>query len=355
MRSALLLFSCALAGLAQIQPGQPAPPEERATFRIPVNTVIAPTTVLTKKGEYVNGIQLGDFTLYDNGKPQKITADVAFEPLSLVVDVQASADLEEILPKIQKIGIEMSVLVAGADGEVSVVAFDHRIRVMQDFTTESTKVEQAFRQITPGGQNHQLIDAVNQSVRMLQKRPTERRRVILVIAEKRDKASQGKLREVMEAVQLANISIYAVDISSVIAGLTSKGQPPPPPPIPVTAQAVPAGAVQTPTSIDQNYYNGNYIPVFVDIFKGVKSLFSDDTLDVFTRYTGGKQYSFIKKETLDKAVSSIADEIHSQYLLSYVPNNQDEGGFHDIKVVVNRPGLEVRTRPGYWKAATPTP
>jgi len=93
MRSALLLFSCALAGLAQIQPGQPAPPEERATFRIPVNTVIAPTTVLTKKGEYVNGIQLGDFTLYDNGKPQKITADVAFEPLSLVVDVQASADL----------------------------------------------------------------------------------------------------------------------------------------------------------------------------------------------------------------------------------------------------------------------
>jgi VWFA-related protein len=270
-----------------------------------------------------------------------------------VVDVQASANLEEILPAIQKVGIEISYQVAGANGEVAVVAFDHRFRVMQDFTSEETKVENAFRQITPGGQNHQVIDAVDQSVRMLKTRPKERRRVILIIAEKRDNGSAGKLREVMEAVENANISIYAVDISSVLAGVTSKGQPPPPPPIPATAQAVPAGGVQTPTSIEQNYYNGNYIPVFVDIFKGVRSLFIDDTLDVFTRYTGGKQYSFVKKEKLDKAIESIGQEIHSQYLLSYVPNNQDEGGFHEIKVVVNRPGLEVRTRPGYWSAAVP--
>jgi hypothetical protein len=36
--------------------------------------------------------------------------------------------------------------------------------------------------------------------------------------------------------------------------------------------------------------------------------------------------------------------------LSYSPNNQIEGGFHEIRVVVNRPNLEVRTRPGYWVA-----
>jgi hypothetical protein len=39
--------------------------------------------------------------------------------------------------------------------------------------------------------------------------------------------------------------------------------------------------------------------------------------------------------------------------LSYSPNNQTEGGFHEIKVIVNRPNLEVRTRPGYWVAARP--
>ena len=52
-------------------------------------------------------------------------------------------------------------------------------------------------------------------------------------------------------------------------------------------------------------------------------------------------------------ISGIGDELHSQYLLSYSPNNQTEGGFHEIKVVVNRPKLEVRTRPGYWVAGRP--
>jgi hypothetical protein len=35
-------------------------------------------------------------------------------------------------------------------------------------------------------------------------------------------------------------------------------------------------------------------------------------------------------------------------VLSYSPNNKDEPGFHNIKVSVDRPGLLVRTRPGYW-------
>jgi hypothetical protein len=45
--------------------------------------------------------------------------------------------------------------------------------------------------------------------------------------------------------------------------------------------------------------------------------------------------------------------LHNQYLLSYQPNNLSEGGYHKIQVVVDRPDLEVRTRPGYWKATEP--
>ena len=100
--------------------------------------------------------------------------------------------------------------------------------------------------------------------------------------------------------------------------------------------------------MEQNYYNGNYVPVFVDIFKAVKSVFVDDTLDVFTRFTGGREYSFVGEKSLDKAISGISDELHSQYLLSYSPNNSDEPGFHNIKVSVNRPGLKITTRTGYW-------
>jgi VWFA-related protein len=192
-----------------------------------------------------------------------------------------------------------------------------------------------------------------QGIRMLRGQPNNRRKVLLLIAEKRDKGSELHVREVLTEAEFANVVIYSLDISSAMAALTSTGMPPPPPSIPTTAQHLPAGAVLTPNSIDQQYYTGNYIPVFVDIFKGVKSLFVDDALDVFTRFTGGKEYSFISEKSLERAVLGISQELHSQYLLSYSPNNKSEGGFHEIRVTVNRPQLEVRTRPGYWVAAQP--
>lgn len=374
MRTALIFFICAV-GFAQA-PGTLDPAKAGAsnqpnstkpllpppvstqdsgdlTIRTNVNVVIAPTTVRDRNGDFVNGLQLQDFELYDNNKLQKINADVRDEPLSLVVAVQRSSNLETFLPKIQNIGSMLNQLVAGQDGEIAIVGFDHRIQVMQDFTKEGTKVSEAMKKMTPGSSNHAVIDAVNQSIRMLKNRPSDRRRVLLLIAEKRDRGSELRMRECLTEAQFANVSIYSLDISTVIAALTDKGMPPRPPSVPPEAQHMPGGYPATPTMIDQNYYMGNYVPIFVDIFKAVKSVFVDDTLDVFTRFTGGREYSFVGEKSLEKAISGISDELHSQYLLSYAPNNQTEGGFHEIKVIVNRPNLEVRTRPGYWVAGRP--
>src|SRR5258706_11792721 len=108
------------------QPGQPAPPQTQTpaddsdTRIISTTTVVvAPTTVLDKHGDYVDGLQPSDFTLYDNGKVQKISADVSFEPISLVLAVQASYSLNDILPKIQKVGNEVNDLIVGAGGEMA--------------------------------------------------------------------------------------------------------------------------------------------------------------------------------------------------------------------------------------------
>ncbi len=352
MRKTLIFLACT-AAFSQA-PGTLDPSKEpQAVIRENVNVVIAPTTVRDRSGSLVDGLQLQDFQLYDNNKLQRITADVRDEQLSLVVAVQRSSNLNEALPKIQRIGPLLSALVAGEGSEVAVVSFDHRIEVVQDFTNEATKINQAMQKLTPGSSNHAVMDAVSTSVRLLQKRPSDHRKVLLLISEKRDRGSELHLRDALEQAQFANIVIYSLDISTMVAALTDKGMPPPPPPIPVTAQHMPAGAAVTPTTVDQNYYMGNYIPVFVDIFKAVKSVFVDDTLDVFTRYTGGKEFSFISDRSLERAVTEIGEELHSQYLLSYSPSNQNEGGFHEIKVVVNRSGLEIRTRPGYWVAARP--
>lgn len=326
---------------------------DTAKFISGATVVVAPTTVRDRNGEFVNGLQLGDFSLYDNDKLQKINADVRDEPLSLVVAVQRSSNVDIFLPKLQKIGTQLNQLLAGQDGEIAVVGFDHRMQVMQDFTKEGTKVSEAMQKMTPGSSQHAVVDAVNFSIRMLKNRPPARRRVLLLIAEKRDKGSELRMRECLTEAQFANVSIYSLDISTVVAALTDKGLPPRPDSVPPEAQHLPGGYAATPTTQVQNDYMGNYIPVFVDIFKAVKSIFVDDTLDVFTRFTGGREYSFVGEKSLDRAIAGISDELHSQYLLSYQPNDQTKGGFHEIKVIVNRPNLEVRTRPGYWVAGKP--
>jgi VWFA-related protein len=362
MRPALIFPLCTAlvcaVGFAQA-PGtldpskQPAKPDENFTFESGVNVVIVPTTVRNRNGEVVDGLQLQDFELYDNDKLQKITADVRDEPLSLAVAVQRSSDLTEILPKIQRVGSMLNQLISGQDGQMAIISFDHRIKVEQDFTSEGAKISEALQKLTPGSSQHAVIDAVDTSIRLLKKQPKERRRVLLLIAEKRDRGSELRLREALTQAQFANIAIYSLDISTLVASLTKEPTPPRPPSVPPEATHLPGNYPATPTTIDQNSNVGNYVPLFVDLFKATKSIFVDDTLDVFTRFTGGREYPFVGERSLEKAIEGISEELHSQYLLSYAPNNQTEGGFHDIRVMVNRPNLEVRTRPGYWVAGRP--
>lgn len=367
MRNTLMMLLLCTAGFAQQQPGTLDPAKdpakiaekekeekaEKSTFGVETNIVIAPTTVLDKHGYYVNGLVPQDFQLYDNNKLQHIVADVHDEPLSLVVAVQKSSNLNEILPKIQRIGVMLKDIIAGQDGETAVIAFDHNVVHVQEFTNDTGQITETMKKLKPGSSNHAVDDATMEGIRMLKHRDPQRRRILLLIAEKRDKGSQLHVRDVLEEAEFDNVAIYSLDISSIVAGLTSVGMPPRPPAIPAAAEHMPAGGDATPTTIDQNYYMGNYIPAFVDIFKGVKSMFVEDPVIVFTRFTGGKEYPFISEKSLEKAIEGISQELHSQYLLSYTPNNRSEGGFHEIKVTVNRPQLEIRTRPGYWVASRP--
>ena len=69
--------------------------------------------------------------------------------------------------------------------------------------------------------------------------------------------------------------------------------------------------------------------------------------------TGGSYYEALSSVELTSIYSELGRRLASQYLLSYSPNNLDEGGFHNIRVEVNVPGLKIRTRPGYWIAGRP--
>ena len=181
--------------------------------------MIAPTTVRDRNGEFVNGLQLQDFELYDNNKLQKVTRMSETSRFRWLWRCSAAPTSPSSCRRFRESGRMLNQLLAGQDGEMAVVGFDHRIQVMQDFTNEGTKISEAMKKMTPGSSNHAVIDAVDQSIRMLKNRPRDRRRVLLLIAEKRDRGSELRLREALTEAQFANVSIYSLDIS------TSRGRP----------------------------------------------------------------------------------------------------------------------------------
>src|ERR1017187_7774497 len=72
---------------------------------------------------------------------------VALPLISLVIAVQANDRVESVLPQIQKIGVMIEPIVIGDQGEASVLAFDSRIRQMQDFTSDPAKITEALKRI----------------------------------------------------------------------------------------------------------------------------------------------------------------------------------------------------------------
>lgn len=342
----------------------PAPDPAEATEQRPettivttVNVVVAPVTVVDESDNYVNGLQPHQFHLFDNEKPQDIRVDVAFHPLSIVLVVQANSAMESVLPKVQKIGTMLQPIVIGDQGEAAVLAFDHRMQLLQDFTNNADQVSEAVKKIKPGSTSSRMIDAVYEAVRMLRNRPQNRRRIILLISETRDIASEGRAREALHAAQLANVNIYTVNVSRLFTTLTAKPQPPRPDPLPPAARPLPPNVPATPNTVMQTWGShgqqaANFIPLLIEIYRDVKAIFKSNPVEVFTKGTGGREYGFTTQRGLEDAITDIGREVHSQYLISYAPNNKEEGGFHEIRVqVTGRRDVKVRTRPGYWLGA----
>ena len=325
----------------------------RPDISITTRRVLVPTTVKDiDTGGYINGLEASDFTVYDNDKPQKIISEATFQPLSLVLVVQANSEIEPILPKIRKMGVLLQGLVTGEGGQVAVLAFDHRQQVLQDFTTDPAKLDDAMQKVRSGSSTAALIDSVWYADHMLVDHDpgNKTRRVVLLLSRDVDKGSEAHLQETARKMQFDNVLIYCVNVSKFLTTMEKKMDYPRPQNGGIPPEALPnlrgAGTPNDTTVIQQQ--DGNILAAAPPIYRSVRDVFKKTPAEAFTAFTGGRIYSFATQRTLEDAITDIGKDLQSQYLLSYSPNDTEEPGFHTIRVEVNKPRLEIRTRPGYW-------
>jgi hypothetical protein len=193
------LLATTLFAQGQQPPAKPQTSGD-AVFHSTVDFVLTPVSVVDRVGNNVDGLRPDQFHLFDNNKEQDIQVDVAFPPISMVIAVECSDHVESVLPQIQKIGDMIQPIVIGDQGEAAVLAFDSRIRLMQEFTSDTAKITEALKKIHAGSSQSRMIDAVEEGTRLLSNRPKNRRRVILLVSETRDKSSEARLKETLIAV-----------------------------------------------------------------------------------------------------------------------------------------------------------
>jgi VWFA-related protein len=329
--AALLLAASASAAFAQPQ------------FKTTVPLVVAPTVVTDSRGHYVDGLEERDLVLYDNNVPQAIHLDYEIYPISLVVAIENGEGTQPALDKLGGSGILLSQTVAGGAGETAVISFSEEVRDVQDFTADPDLITRALKRMRVRGGGACSLDALMRALRMLDGRPANQRRIVLLIGESRARGSRTALQDAVKEVQRQNALVYWLTYSTTWTSYTSRpktvgdrkqeedrGKYPSEDSKPLPGDIAPGGGLLAP-------------------FFALAHLTAPNLADLFSRTTGARTIGFLKKSGLEQAIQEIGQEVHRQYIVSYQPPASEPGEFRNIRIEVRgRPELHAKTRAGYW-------
>jgi VWFA-related protein len=351
--------SSADGSAAAPEPKAPAPTETTpdnspAKIRVESFLVTTPVTVIDKSGEFVSDLPEKDFKLLDNGATQHIERfEISSRPIALVIVVQTTDSVGSLLGQVRPLGPVFSDLLLAPDGEAAVLSFSDKIQQLLGFTSDRDRLKLALERLASLGSKPRLNDAMMQGLTLLETRPESERRIMVVFSEGGNRSSESGEPDVVRRATTDGTTIFGIELSRTEAVLRDKpdqGRPIDPLDANV-ARPLPPGVAPTSAN-SSNTYGGGAPTVGSDVLAAVgKDMLSKvikDSLNVYARYTGGVYYTHWSENTLQDQLNRICSEVHTQYEIAYVPSNLTDSGFHSIRVQLDKPGLRVRTRAGYF-------
>jgi VWFA-related protein len=322
----VLLFALLATASA---PAQDTPAQD--TIHTQSNVVIVPALVKNAKGEAVYGLGARDFVVEDDGVEQAVRLDEATEGsmMSLVIAIQRGRRANYEFPRIRGLSAMVDPIVETGLGRVAVVEFDSQAELIQDFSGNPDKTAETLNALQPGDGGAAILDAVDYSVKLLEKAPRERQRVLLLISETRDHGShEAKVEDVVAEIGQSNTAVYALAFSPSRSNVldTMRGNN--------MAEMHPSPDLLAPLILAAQAMRKN-IPGTV------------------AAMTGGEYELFATKTNFEARMIDFTNHLHSRYLLSIEPKNP-HAGLHQIRVRLRDPGdRAVLARSRYWVAAEP--
>lgn len=267
--------------------------------RVNTELVVLNVTVTDKAGQYVPGLVLSDFTIYEDGKeiPPELIASFSLHesPFASVVLIDTSGSMESRLSLARSAAIRFLDRLR-ADDVAAVYKFDFKVEQVQEFSNSRDLAPMAFGMHARG--MTALNDAIFNAAKALADRP-EKRKAIVVLSDGLDTYSNATSEKALESALAIGATIYTVDMSST------------------------------------NYRHS----------RGSQNAMM---LKHFAERTGGRFVTTPGGPMLREAFASIADELGHQYTLAYRPHNRKrDGKWRKLEVQLSKKDLVVRTRKTY--------
>ncbi len=324
-------------------------PAQDVTVRSTSRLVVAPMVATERSGEFLEGLKAGDVVVYDNNVPIEAHLEEFTQPLSLVVVVQATTSAQPMLEKLRKEISLLGPLILGESGEGAVIAFADEVRVIQDFTRDSDKIERVVRNLDAFGGRGLLVDALKAALDKLAQRPIQRRRAILVVSEKHDRGSQASLRSLVALAEQVNPTVYGITFSPSQSVFTNRAAKY----CDRKCRRCTCGNCGNHCDREQpqdvpTIQSGGFNPFA--LLGELKRQTQPDVPGALAKLTGGETWSFLKKQGLAASIERVGADLHRGYVLTFPMSRSVPGSYHSLRVAIpNRPEAVIRTRSGYYE------
>src|SRR5438105_13344152 len=317
---------------------------EDFSIRVGVKQVVVPVTVKDGSGRLVDGLLRKDFSVFENGAPQRINLFTS-DPFPLSVAIVLDANLPDMT--MSKVRETLPALLGAFSeyDEAGVFSYGSTVQEQLDFTGSAQQLNVALKHAEQRGRTNGppvvsgpltggpsptvnnkpfdprmphvnvvpresavLNDAILAAAQALARRPEHaRRKIVFVISDGREEGSEAGYSDVLKVLLTNDVSVYALAVD---------------------AAAIPG--YRTLGSI--------HIPLF-----GYGII-----LGKYVSATGGESFAEFTRDSIESAYARVTEQARNQYTLGYTTRETAASDYRSIEVKVHRPSLEVHAKDGYY-------
>ena len=314
------------------QPEQEVSPGD--VVSVDTTEVMFPVTVRDSNGRLVNDLTRNDFRVFEDNSLQPLS-DLALRqvPVDVVLMVDASSSVANNLDDFRRAAEGFAARLE-ADDRISLIKFDDRIELLQDWTKSRFQLKRALNRIE-AGMFTRFNDALMLASREQFGAVGKSRRAIIVLSDGIDSGrGTSSLEGALQALIQAQVTVYVVSNTEI-------------------SRAKKRAELDQLLGSSGSALQFNQLRID-DLREGLRVLDrSEQNLYQLSQATGGRLYKPLTFDALESTYAEVADELRHQYALYFTPLNKSrDGSFRRVRVETANPAYKPHTRVGYFAPKT---